>query len=218
MKICKLAFILVTLFIVALELVSCIDIKGQHNLERNNNNLQIWETTDSIDVFFDYENFYGVAVVKLNRLEKGNYRKLLIYKYTNQGKFEIIKETSYIFGKPDWGIKGGDAFGSISMRSNRMVLTFVSGDPINRFQQNYSFNLCNYGFVLTNYIIKEYNIMDVDGNGSLIKESIEEYDLINNIHSSFKLINGEKLDLIEDGITPKTILIGDIDAENGIKF
>ncbi len=216
MKSFKVVIIVSSILLFYGSFINCSN-KSKNDLDViENYKKQGWQVTDSIDVILSNNEIYGIALILVNDKEVKHCRRLLIFIEDNDN-FSLICNNYKIFGGSNWGIQGNEAFSSIYLSPEGLVLSFNTGS-IHRELQSYYFDLVGDKLMLVKYLISEYDIRDVDEEGSLIKETIENYDLINNIHSSFKLINGEKLNLIEDGITPKTILIGDIDAENGIKF
>ena len=176
-----------------------------------------WETSDSISVFFDYENFYGSVVVKKDDSDGHFDRVLLLYEYDENDKFIYVFSTSVLFGSNDWGINGDDPYDGVLMTNNGLAIRFVSGDPVNRLQQEYYFGFSSKGLWLKSHKARYFNITDVDESGCLNLEYVEEFDFVNNRVLKYDFLDQERVNLIVDSIEPRLLLIDDINAMEGIR-
>lgn len=176
-----------------------------------------WETSDSISVFFDYENFYGSVVVKKDETDGRLDRVLLLYEYDGNEKFVYVFSTSALFGPNDWGVNGDDPYDGVLMTINGLVVRFVSGDPVNRLQQEYCFGFSSKGLWLKSHKARYFNITDVDESGSLNIEYVEESDFVNNKVLRYDFVDQERVNLEVDSIEPQLLLINDIHAMEGIR-
>jgi len=216
MKIHKVGMIISSILLIFSSFVYCSNVSNNDLDIIDNYKKKGWQVTDSVDIAFANNEIYGIAVVLANNKKATQRRRLLVF-IEGDDNFSLLCNNSTIFGGSNWGIQGNEAFSSIYLSPEGLVLSFNTG-AIYRELQSYYFDLVSNKLMLVKYLISEYSIMDVDEKGTLIKEVIEDYDLINNIHSSYKLLNGEKSNLKENKITHKEIYIGDINAENGIRF
>jgi hypothetical protein len=122
-----------------------------------------------------------------------------------KGKYQLILQTSKIFGKYCGGIQGNPPFRGIGKKANAFTMEFISGGSSGRQESDYTFKYINNDFYLTRSEYSEYELpiddySDNNINIDYLKKTIETFDTRKGkkIHYKKKMMKKKPLTKLKD--------------------
>jgi len=122
-----------------------------------------------------------------------------------KGKYQLILQTSKIFGKYCGGIQDNPPFRGIGKKGNSFVMEFTSGGSSGRQECDYTFKYFKGDFYLIRSEYSEYelpidNYSDHNLDIDYLKQTIETFDVRKGkrVHYKKKLMKKEPLKMLKD--------------------